>query len=119
MRFHITVSAKYFQDDLKTTIQDLALLHKLDSQDAAVEQGDEEESVEGESMEEICFWIASKCNSVMKLLSSEERKPRVRTLQDWFDIQTLGLTLQTLNEKFHIQSSNAEFPRSKLEESYC
>ena len=46
LRFHITVSAKYFQDDSKTTVQDLALLHKLDPQDAAVEQSDEVESVE-------------------------------------------------------------------------
>lgn len=46
----------------------------------------------------------------MKLLSSEERKPRVRTLQDWFDIQTLGLTLQTLNGKFHVQSSVNQRP---------
>ncbi|PYI27749.1 hypothetical protein BP00DRAFT_404316 [Aspergillus indologenus CBS 114.80] len=76
LRFHITVSAKNFRNDPETTAQYLTLLRKLDSEDYAGEESDEE-NVEGDPMENICFWIASKCNSAMKLSSSGEQKPRI------------------------------------------
>ncbi|RAL06622.1 uncharacterized protein BO97DRAFT_409534 [Aspergillus homomorphus CBS 101889] len=109
LRFHITVSAKNFRNDSETTAQYLALLRKLDSEDYAGEESDEEND-EGDPMENICFWIAFKCNSVMKLLSSEEQKPRVRTLHDWFNMQTFDLVPKAVDGKFYVESSSSQQP---------
>ncbi|PYI08582.1 hypothetical protein BO78DRAFT_440508, partial [Aspergillus sclerotiicarbonarius CBS 121057] len=85
LRFHITVSAKNFQNDSETTAQYLALLRKLDSEDYAGEESDEA-SVEGDPMENICFWIAFKCQSanlspaILKLEIPSVEASRVKLL---------------------------------------
>ncbi|KAI9374689.1 hypothetical protein BJX61DRAFT_550919 [Aspergillus egyptiacus] len=86
-----------FQNDPETIAQYLALLRNLDSEDHAGEESDEESSVEGDPMENVCFWIAFKCNS---------RNPRVRTLHGWFNIPTWDLVPKALNgEFFSVESS--------------
>ncbi|KAB8220727.1 hypothetical protein BDV33DRAFT_190975 [Aspergillus novoparasiticus] len=101
MRFHITVSAKDIQDDEETTIEYISLLRKLDTEE------EDSESDEGDAMENMCFWIASKCNSSMRVLSSREEKTQVRTLHDWFYAKTLVLVLRARDGKLYVCSSSS------------
>jgi hypothetical protein len=51
----------------------------------------------GDAMEEICFWIAFKCNLYMRALRSDP-EPVFRTVEDWFSPETLVLTLKGKEE---------------------
>ncbi|GLB03916.1 hypothetical protein AtubIFM57258_009631 [Aspergillus tubingensis] len=98
-RFNITVSAENLQGDLNIESEYLSLLHKLDS-DEPFEQEDDK----GDPMEELCFWIAFKCNSQMRPLGSEQ-KPRFHTLYDWFYPDTLILTPKIIDGRLNVQTS--------------
>ncbi|KAB8201829.1 hypothetical protein BDV34DRAFT_228899 [Aspergillus parasiticus] len=105
LRFHITVSGTAIQDDVSTTKEYMSLLRKLDSEDSTGEVEEDSES-EGDAMENMCFWIASKCNSAMRVLSSREEKTQVRTLHDWFYAKTLVLVLRARDGKLYVCSSS-------------
>ncbi|KAE8335676.1 hypothetical protein BDV24DRAFT_171120 [Aspergillus arachidicola] len=123
MRFHITVSATNIQDDVSTTKEYMSLLRKLDSEDSTREVEEDSES-EGDAMENMCFWIASKCNSAMRVLSSREEKTQVRTLHDWFYAKTLVLVLRARDGKLYVCSSSSLYqqdfaPMVTLSHSVC
>ncbi|KAE8319920.1 hypothetical protein BDV41DRAFT_570832 [Aspergillus transmontanensis] len=105
LRLHITVSGTNIQDDVSTTKEYMSLLRKLDSEDSTGEVEEDSES-EGDAMENMCFWIASKCNSAMRVLSSREEKTQVRTLHDWFYAKTLVLVLRARDGKLYVCSSS-------------
>ncbi|PYH91385.1 hypothetical protein BO71DRAFT_51675 [Aspergillus ellipticus CBS 707.79] len=70
-------------------------------------------------MENICFWMASRCNHAMRLLSSTEPKPRVRTLYDWFNMRTFTLELKFVDGKLCVDSSLLQpFPGSPQRLNY-
>lgn len=98
-RFHITISAENLQGDPNVEGEYLSLLRKLDS-DEPFEQNDDV----GDPMEELCFWIAFKCNSEMRVLGSE-RQPQLHTLYDWFYPDTLVLTPKIIDGRLNVQSS--------------
>ncbi|RAL11203.1 uncharacterized protein BO97DRAFT_347904 [Aspergillus homomorphus CBS 101889] len=85
-RFHITVSANNLKGDSNATKEYLSLLEKLNSGEPHDRIDDE-----GDPMEELCFWIAFRCNPHMRALTSK-RPQRMQTLHDWFHPDTLVLT---------------------------
>ncbi|KAE8323725.1 hypothetical protein BDV39DRAFT_208550 [Aspergillus sergii] len=107
MRFHITVSVTNIQDDVSTTKEYMSLLRKLDSEDSTGVVEEENESDEGDAMENICFWIAAKCNSAMRVLSSRKEKTQVQTLHDWFHTKTVTLVLRARDGKLCVCSSSS------------
>ncbi|OGM42550.1 hypothetical protein ABOM_007921 [Aspergillus bombycis] len=114
LRYHITVSAEDIQDDLETTKEYLSLLRKLDSEDRVDGESEDEED---DPMENVCFWIAFKCNSAMRNLSLQESNAPVQTLYDWFNIKTLALCLKALDGKLGVRSSSYQpqlAPKTKL-----
>ncbi|GKZ29643.1 hypothetical protein AbraIFM66950_005924, partial [Aspergillus brasiliensis] len=98
-RFHIPVSAENLQGDPNLESEYLSLLRKLDS-DEPFEQDEDL----GDPMEELCFWIAFKCNSEMRVLASE-RQPQLHTLYDWLYLDTLILTPKVIDGKLNVQSN--------------
>ncbi|GCB18218.1 cAMP-dependent protein kinase type 3 [Aspergillus awamori] len=98
-RFNITVSADNLQGDPDVESEYLSLLRKLDS-DELFEQEDDK----GDPMEQLCFWIAFKCNSQMRALGSKQQ-PQLHTLYDWFYPETIILTPMIIDGRLQVHSS--------------
>lgn len=91
-RFHIEISAEDLHGNLQWEREYLERLRRLEIQDGMMsiqyndwqktliqeidhqeiqekdDDDDDDDEMVGDAMEEICFWIASKCNSSMKAL---------------------------------------------------
>ncbi|KUL86404.1 hypothetical protein ZTR_08147 [Talaromyces verruculosus] len=111
-RFHIPISAEdlhaspqlekgYLERLRRLEIQDEMLpIQYNDWQKTLIEEIDQQEKdggddgddeMIGDAMEEMCFWIASKCNPSMKALGSDTDLQPV-TVEQWLYHETLVLT---------------------------
>ncbi|QKX58174.1 uncharacterized protein TRUGW13939_05295 [Talaromyces rugulosus] len=108
-RFHIQISAESLHGNLqlekeylKLEIDDRmvpinynqwqkALIEEMEDQSAEEpEEGSCDNEIMGDAMEDICFWIAMKCNPYMRSLgSNSDLNPS--TVEDWFYPETLVL----------------------------
>lgn len=111
-RFHIYVSADNLHGNTQIEQEYLRKLRRLETEDglssikynedqkAVVEELDAGSAKEpdcGDAMEELCFWIAFKCNPYMRALRSDP-EPVPRTVKDWLNPETVVLTLKVNQE---------------------
>lgn len=85
-QFHIQVSENNLDDDSEIKRDYQRLLRRLDDPTCPEVDSDTD------PMEDLCFWIAYKCNSQMRDLAST-CPPQVHTLKDWLSLETIVLTM--------------------------
>ncbi|KAF3390845.1 hypothetical protein DPV78_011200 [Talaromyces pinophilus] len=114
-RFHIEISAEDLQGNIQLGRGYLEKLRRLEIEDGMMsiqyndwqktliqeidhpeiqkedDTDDDDDEMVGNAMEEICFWIASKCNPSMKALGSDTDLQPI-TVKQWLYPETFVLT---------------------------
>lgn len=91
-QFHIQVLERNLDDDSDIKREYQRLLQRLDDPVCPEVDGD----ADADPMEDLCFWIAHKCNSQMRDLASTS-PPRFHTLKDWLCLETIVLNMTMMD----------------------